>query len=203
MNYNDLLAEVQARGFDYLDPTRINRYINQVYLNICEEEQWPFLETTETGTAPLTTTAEIRGVDSVVDTTNASILSWMDRRRLIEIDRDLTTTGTPRYWYQTTQSTISVYPANTAVTLSVHFFKVPTELSAESDTPLIPQRWQDLIIDGVAIRAYKDTDDYDAAGNVQQWYDAQLQQMRDSELRHYGEPDFVTMTATYESGGLY
>jgi len=203
MNYDELLAEAQARGFDYLDPTRIQRYINQVYLNICEEEQWPFLETTETGTPPYTTTAEIRGVDSVVDTTNANILSWMDRRRLLEIDRDLTTTGTPVYWYQTSQSTINVYPANTAITLSVHFFKVPTELTAGSDEPLIPQRWHDLIVDGVAIRAYKDTDDYDAAGNVQQWYDAQLQQMRDSVLRHYDGTDFVRTTHTYESGGLY
>jgi hypothetical protein len=203
MDFSGLRAEVQDRGFDYLATSRINRYINQVYHDICESERWPFLETDSTGsTAPLTI-SDLGSVDSVVDATNKNLLYWVDRRTLLDTDRDLTTTGTPTVWYQESQTVIKVYPANTTITLNVHYFQTPDDLSADSDEPLIPARWHDLIIDGVVIKAYKDTDDWDAAINAQQFLDLQMEKMRDTILRNWQNPDFIHQTYNPDSGGYF
>ena len=152
MDLDTIIGEVKDRGFDYLPNARITRWVNQVYLNLCESERWPFLEADSTGSSPPLTISDLGAVDSVIDATNNRILTWVDRRTLLDADTDLTTTGTPVCWYQESQTVLKVYPANTAITLNVHYFKVPSELSAGGDEPVIPARWQELLIDGTVVR---------------------------------------------------
>lgn len=201
MNYSALVAEAQARGFDDLTTTRMGRYVNQAYKSICNRAAWPFLRATTTGTAPLTI-SDLRAVLNVVDTTTNAKLYHADRRHLIEsVDTLLTTTGTPTYWYQESRTVIKVYPANTTDTLSVHYLKVPATLTG-TDSHLIPEEFEDLIIDGAVIRAYKDDDRLDDAATLSQFFNEGLREMMDALLsRNHDGPDYIIQTNTYEMGG--
>lgn len=201
MDFAELQAEFAARGYDYLESARAERYINQSYKSICNRGAWPFLLTTTTGTAPLTI-SDLRAVLNVVDTTTNAKLYHADRRHLIEsVDTSLTTTGTPAYWYQESRTVVSVYPANTTDTLSVHYLKVPATLTG-SDAHLIPDEFEDLIIDGAVIRALKDNDELDAAASLTQFYNESLREMMDALLsRAHDGPNYIIQTNNYEMGG--
>ena len=201
MTFADLIDEVNDRGFDYLSDTRLGRYVNQSYKSICNRGAWTFLRTTTTGTAPLTI-SDLRAVLNVVDTTTNAKLYHADRRHLIEsVDTSLTTTGTPTYWYQESRTVISVYPANTTDTLSVHYLKVPATLTG-TDAHLIPDEFEDLIIDGAVIRALKDNDELDAAASLTQFYNEGLREMMDALLsRNHDGPNYIIQTNNYEMGG--
>lgn len=205
LGFDALIDEVNARGFNHLSDARIGRYVNQAYYEICTMDRWPFLYTTETGTAPKTTTATIHAVDSVIDTTNKNRLQFLTRSNLQDIDTDLTTTGTPRYWYlseATTDTTIvNVYPANTSVSLSINFYKQPTILSG-TNAHILPIRWENLIVDGACIRCYKDSDDFDSAAALQQFFDRDLDVMRQEFIRNWDNTEYVVNTQTYDAGGL-
>ena len=201
MNFAALLDEVNDRGYNHISDTRLGRYVNQSYKSICNRAAWPFLRTTTTGTAPLTI-SDLRAVLNVVDTTTNAKLYHADRRHLIEsVDTLLTTTGTPTYWYQESRTVIKVYPANTTDTLSVHYLKVPATLTG-TDSHLIPEEFEDLIIDGAVIRALKDNDELDAAASLQQFYNEGLREMMDTLLsRAHDGSNYIIQTNNYEMGG--
>jgi hypothetical protein len=116
-------------------------------------------------------------------------------RDIRDSDADLTGTGNPQAWYFTSETTIAVYPPNSSVTLTVHYFKTPAELSADGDTPALPARYHGLIVDGAVIRAYRDSDNYDQADRAQQHLDRRLQQMADRLLaKQRDSAHFVTLT---------
>lgn len=185
-------TEIYDRGFDYLedsDSARVKRWLNEAYLELCELYPWSFLETTSTGVAPLAIT-DVREVLSVVDTTNNLKLSWVDRRTITDYNPDLSVTGNPTYWHLT-DTTLNVYPINTSASLSVWYIKVPTELSADGDLTLVPSRFQHLVLDGASIKAYKDSDNFDAVKELRAEYDRGVQVMVASLMRHSDSPDYI------------
>ena len=182
MNAEALTAELAARGFDYLSTSRRLQYVNDAYLlDICESESWPFLHASEEGTAPLTI-ADLRSVEAVLNATQNQKLTPLDPREITEsYDTDLTTTGTPNFYYIDSQTTISVYPANTSDTLLVRYWKAPEALSG-SESPVLPSRFHSLIVDYAVARAYEDSDDYELAQNARENADGRLAKMRESLL---------------------
>src|SRR3954465_13450910 len=127
MDFATLKTEFYARGFDYLNDSgagtaRAGRWVNQAYLELCELGGWPFLDATATGAAPLTI-ADLRTVESVVDTATNTILAHVDRRTATEWDPTLPATGPPCIYWIAGGTTITTYP--TGGTLSVRYWKVP------------------------------------------------------------------------------
>lgn len=181
MNYQQLRTEFINHGFQDLSPTRHDRFLNDTYQEICDLEAWPFLETTTSGNAPLTIT-DIRAVLSVIDTTSLAPLPWRDKRTVRELDPTLALTGSPECWYLDTATSLKVYPANTSDTISVFYLKIPTGLAAAADAPLIPTRYHSLIVEGAAIRAYREMGNEDAALAAQAWYDQRIEHMRNALL---------------------
>lgn len=181
MNYGQLLTEFYASGFSYLDDNgsgaaRAGRWVNQAYLELCAAERWPWLETSASGAAPLTIT-DLNQVESVVTSADKASLVPMFRGDLTDMDGDLTLTGSPRYYYLTADSVVNVYPASTG-TITVKYCKVPVELSASTDTPVVPQTYHDVIVLGAIRRGLVDDQD---AGDYQQVvseYQARLGMMR-------------------------
>lgn len=164
-----------ARGFDFLNDggagvTRTTQYLNQAMQEIDSASLWPYLLTSTTGAAPLTI-SDLRRVQSVVDTTNGfSVLSPSDERSLVRMYGDLTTTGQPESFYFTSQTQISVYPANTTNTLSVHYWKVATDLSAAGDAPLMPDRFRPIIVELAVAKAFREKNmDQEAAIAMQEY----------------------------------
>lgn len=192
MDLSDLRTEVYARGFDYLNDatdTRVDRWINQSYRELCALMPWPFLEQTDTGAAPLTLGA-LRYVLSVTDTTNKVLLAPVDVRNLQRIDPTLDDTGAPCAWYLE-NTVMKVWPVSTP-SLSVRYILVPPLLSADSDDPLVPEEWQDIIVDGAVCRAQKDNDDYGPMQATRQEWQRQVDAMVVSLMnRALDRPQFI------------
>ena len=200
MTFADLVTETQARGFS-ASSARVGRWVNQAYQDICARADWPFLEADSSGTAPLTI-SDLRSVLSVTDTTAKNLLTGVDRRILLaNVDTDLTTTGTPAYWYQTSRTAVKVYPANTTNTIAVHYVKTPATLSG-TDAHLIPAEFEELIVDMATIKAYKDNDNFENAAALSQFANEQIRVMMDTLLdRNHAGPGYIIQTNTYEMGG--
>jgi hypothetical protein len=140
-------TELKARGGDYLSTARLTTFLNDAKNELEDFFVWPWLETTTTGTAPLTI-SDLKHVLYVVDTTNQAELTGASAQYIVEdLDETITTTGTPDVWWLDGTTTLKVYPANTSASLSVRYVKFSPELSAGADTPLIPVRNHNLWID--------------------------------------------------------
>jgi hypothetical protein len=194
LSLTTLRAEFLARGFNDLESsgtTRQDNYLNRAYYEICEDADWPFLEATSSGAAPLAI-SDLRTIESVVHTPSLTRLSPLDRRNIMEDDAVLTTTGTPYYYYLTTGTTVAVYPANTG-SISVRYWKVPAALSAGADVPILPTRFHNLIVDGAVGYAYLDVDNYEAATATFDIWRASIAKMRESLLvgQHDQADDFI------------
>jgi len=191
-----LQTEFYARGYDYLNDggagaTRAKAWINQAYLELCEEEAWPFLLTTATGTAPLAV-ADIGRVLSVIDTANGSNpLDEVDEDELMDDFQPITTTGVPMYFY-VDDTTIRTYPVGG--TLSVRYYKIPALLSANGDIAIVPDRFVNLIVDGAVRRAQNDNDDYSNARGTEEERQRGLDLMRRSLFFRDGTRQYQRIT---------
>lgn len=189
MNFATLQTELSDRGFSYLSAARLGQYINVAYHELCDLEEWPFLEATASGAAPLTIT-DLRTVMSAWNSGANGNLTARDRRGLVDDYRDLTTTGTPRFFYVEDGTILRTYPVGG--TLTVRYIKVPADLTG-TDTPLVPSRFHYVIVDIAARRAYVDSDAFDKAQGVQAEIDRMVGVMRDSLLLQQTQDDlFVT-----------
>lgn len=199
MSLTTLLTEFYSYGFNYLDDsgagaTRATAFINSAYQELCNDSDWPFLEANATGTSTVTLT-DLRKVESVVNTTTSDTLQQTDRRTLTNAYGVLTATGTPTFWYLTTGSVVKSYPVGG--TLSVNYWKVPTDLSSGSDVPVVPSRYQDLIVLGAVRRALVDDQDGPDYQQVQAEYAQRLGSMRADLLL---APEAQAQTATHGDG---
>lgn len=194
MDLAALRAETKARGFDYVTDARIDNWINVEYRELCSRYMWPFLETATTipGTGTIT---DVRFVQSVVHVAQARVLQWIDRRALLETVSDLSTTGAPSYWYFE-NDTLKTYPATTE-TLAVRYVKVPARLASGSDTPIVPEEFHDILVDGAVARGYKDTENWTAFNGLKPEYERQVAAMATAEMRR-AAPDRVQSVRGHE-----
>lgn len=197
MNFKEVREEVVARGFDDFaeSDARIKRWVNQSYRELCDEYPWPFLEANKEGTAPLTI-EDLGHVLSVTNKTNESTLAPLDRRQAVGLDPKLDDTATqPSNWYREGETTVKVWPADTSSTFLVRYLKTPKELSEDADTLVIPAAYQDLVVDGAVIRAYKNRDNFEAAQFVRAEWERGVRQMVHALLRpNYDRPYLATRT---------
>lgn len=198
MNAEELTSEFLARGFDYLSNSKALGYLNDAYLvDICGDQDWSFLEASATGTAPLTL-SEFETLEYVIDTTAERKLLPLDRRLLTDNYPTLSETGMPSFYYLTEGKVLNVFPTNTTDSLLVKYWKTPVRLTG-SASPLVPERFHSLIIDGAAARAYEDSDDYELAENANTKFQLRLQKMREALLGPFrdGTKDYVQITDPY------
>lgn len=155
MNLTALIAEVKARGFDQISDARITSWLNAAYTELLETADWPFVSTSTTGTAPLTV-ADLRTVESVHIADRK--LEPADRRDLTDRYMDLTTSGTPEFYFLTSPTVVDTYPRGSD-TLTVRYWKFPALLSTGTDEPVIPARYQYALVDWAVARGYSDSDE--------------------------------------------
>ena len=205
MNFGELRYEVAQRGFSYLlddnaSESRLKRWVNLAYTEIVESDDWPFLRTTTTGTAPLTI-SDLGTVANVYDTTHENVLIWRDERDLIDLFWNIGDTGTARYFYFTSPTTIAVYPADAVSSLRVTYWKIPTELSADTDEPLLPARYHHAIVEYAVAHAYLDNDNPAAAQVARAEGDRLVQMMRERLLLpQHANPDYIRNTGSGSDG---
>jgi hypothetical protein len=164
VNLTQAIAELKARGFDYLSDARATIMLNNGKNALEDEWEWPWLEaTTVTGTAPLTI-SDLRSVLYVADTTTGNSLIGVDARDVNDIDTNLTTAGTPLMWWLDGTSTLRTYPTSTTAQISARYLRYSSELSAGSDTPAIPVRYHPIWVQYGVVEAYLDDDRFNEAG---------------------------------------
>jgi hypothetical protein len=152
---------------------------------------WPYLQASTTGTAPLTI-SDLRTVEHVSSVGGLLSLQPATRTWLRDQYVDLTVTGTPIFYYFI-GSQINVYPASTSTTLTVDYLKVVADLSAGADVPLIPDRFRMAIVHYAAAAAREDRGDLQGAMSAKGQGDAMVAQMQVELLtaQHQAPESFV------------
>jgi hypothetical protein len=124
-------------------------------------------------------------------------LEQADSRDIVDLDPAITTAGTPyRYWLDGL-TTLKVWPTNTSQTLSIRYLKVPTDLSSDSDTPVVPTRYHPQIVDMAEVLACQDVSDFQKAEAKRQLLELKLRRMQDTLCkRNDDDPDYIVVTNT-------
>ena len=190
----DLVTRVQQRIRDTgYSSTEIKSYLNDTQNDIFNEYRLPFMQATQT----YTLTAEVSDITNgsglptnyvqalnltLTSAGRETVLPYNDVRVIDDLypDPDDTTInphGPPIAWYYFAE-TIKVYPVpDAAYTLSLQYYKKPTELSSDADIPELPSEFQELLVLGAAYRVLQVKDNYDQAGVLQNKYDEILQKL--------------------------
>lgn len=194
MNGEALIAAFQGRGFDYKSSSDSLAFLNDAYLlDICEAEDWAFLEASAEGASPLAI-SDLRSVEYVTNPTQLTKLVPIDRREVTDYDTDLSTAGTPGFYYLTEGTTINAFPVS-AESLYVRYYKTPPALTG-STSPVLPTRFHNLIVDAAVVRGYEDSDDWELARNAEEAFQRRLMVMREALLAVYrdGPSEFIAVT---------
>lgn len=148
-------TELSDRGFDLLSDTRLGQFVNQARNELDNLYLWPYRLTSASGTSPLTIT-DLGTIEEVAltSTTGSPALAFADRRSLKDAYGDLTTTGTPQ-WFYIDNGVVRTYPVGG--TLAVRYYK-RTPVLTGTDTPLAPADYHMLIVDMAVRWAQKDGD---------------------------------------------
>lgn len=165
MATNSTLAEIRNNVLSLLgksDATTANRVTNWINLgqdDFILRELWPFREGTNTittvaGTQEYDLTTEIPDIDEqniISVSTQGSgarkLVYWpYNQLRRDYPDFDQQEAGTPtRYYIKSGQ--IGFWPApNDAIQIAVDYYKLPTELSADSDQSIIPINYREALM---------------------------------------------------------
>tara|TARA_R110002051_G_scaffold261719_1_gene321641 strand:+ start:661 stop:1374 length:714 start_codon:yes stop_codon:yes gene_type:complete len=150
-----------SRGIQTAVKDFVNRSINDIYTS---ELEWPFLHadgtvTTVAGTAEYALVSGYKSVD--VDTvylieasTDVKVLSYIPYAQFTQQfrsrDLDPTTTDNrakPEYVYLTQDDKIGFTPIpDKEYTIYYEYWQTHTDLSASTDTPILPDRYQDTVV---------------------------------------------------------
>jgi hypothetical protein len=183
MTFAELKAEFAERGFNHFSSARQGRFINAAYLRLVTLECWPFRESSATGTSPLAI-SDLGVIEAVINTDTNTLLEpaqWVD---LVQSYGDLSTTGTSIAYYVAQPGgaarEVVTYPAGGSI--GVQYWRVPSEMSADADVPIVPAEYQGLIVDMAVARAYPDSDEAQSAVALEADIQRQLLEMRNDLL---------------------
>ena len=174
MTYADLKTELSDRGFSYLSDARLGRYVNAARGELDRLALWPWREKSVTGVAPFTV-ADLGPVEAVMNTSNNTKLAKVDYQTLLEHYGDLDTTGSPSCWYSAWPAgspVVATYPTS-GDTIGVQYWRVCPDLTGV-ESPLSPADAHYLIVDLAVRRAYRDSDNHEAAEAIQSEIDRQV-----------------------------
>lgn len=161
----DTYREIQDRVLDLVSRSdsgtrnRVKESINLGYKQFVSRELWPFRETTDDITT-VSGTQEYSLVSNFTDVDSNNIISVaiqgdskrklayipFNQLRAQEPDYDYIGTSLPRYYYLK-GGNIGLWPAPDAVyTITVDYYKVPTDLSNDSDEPILPVAYREALV---------------------------------------------------------
>lgn len=208
MDFSTLQTEFFAHGFEDWDDAgeglaRAKRLLNEAHKVICSDQPWPFLNASASGAAPLTI-SDLRFVRLVTNTSEERPLLFIEPEQVRYWYPDLTETGTPIWWYPSSTTEISVYPANTSDTIRVDYVKHPATLLSDGDTPDMPGFFHLLVVQGAVLRAqtYKDQATADSAAVLRAEYNRGLEEMRQALLIGQAEGNQLHVQTGWYDGGV-
>ena len=185
----------------------INRSVNDIYT---AELEWPFLHTdgtitTVAGTAEYALVSGYKSVD--VDTaylieasTDVKIIPYIPYNQFAnqfrERDLDPTTTDNrakPEYFYLTQDDKLGLTPIpDKEYTFYYEYWATHTDLSASTDEPAVPVRYQDVIISRSEYYVHQLRSNIEAASMKHQEYEKKIERMR---IDLINKPAYMRSTA--------
>lgn len=163
MNLGQLVAEVEAHGFDPSQyGARITNYLNDAYLGVCRRVDYyvdealnPYSLVAGTGSYPLP--ANWARIREVFDPQRQVALNEVSVR---DIDHSTTSQGTPNFFAMDGQN-ITVYPTpdTTGYVINLRYWVLPTPLASNMDTPTIPADYHYMLAEYAIGRCYWGDDD--------------------------------------------
>ncbi|BCV01929.1 MAG: hypothetical protein CM15mV47_580 [uncultured marine virus] len=162
VNEVELVTIASSRGIQ----TSVSDFINKAQRDIINSEvEWPFTIvsasfTTTASTAEYTPPAAAKTIDFDTFTVQESAstaeksLSYLSFNEYIEHYNEVDTNpngdseGLPRYVYFTPDEKIGLSPVPDVATYTVryYYYATHTDMSAATDTPTIPERFHDVIV---------------------------------------------------------
>lgn len=182
MNFSDLKTEFFARGTNYLEESgievaRAERWLNEAYRIILNLQAWPFLRTVATGSAGtgLVSVPDLRRIRFVTDKSQdpASSVPGRPLDRALEDDLvgygyDLSTTGTPEVYYVVNGNEVRTFPLGG--TIRVDYIRRVAPMSG-TDEPIFDEEYHNLIVDRAMMKAYADSDNFEARSALKEEFD--------------------------------
>lgn len=204
--------EIQDRVLDQISKSdattrnRIKNWINLGYHNFVLRELWPFRETTDTialvqGTQEYTLSSEFSNLDSnsiqsvTIQGTNLRKLPFVAYNQLQASQPDLDFEGqsVPTMYYLRAGK-IGFWPVpNGTDTISVDYYKTPTELSADADEPIIPVGYREALVQYALSLEHDFNTDPDLAQKAMNTYENILTSARNNLLVQPNDTGAITV----------
>ena len=189
MNLGQLQAEVEAHGFDpNVYGARIINYLNDAYALVCrrvdyyiDEATYPFSTVANQINYPLPAGwARIRDVS---DTTRDILIQPVTLRQLD--NSGVPSLGPPQF-YALDGANLHMWPTpDTAYTLQLRYWLMPTPLANATDIPTLPSDWHRILAEYCIARCFWGDDDPNMGGAWDQKFRCPLrssQQIRSSRI---------------------
>lgn len=191
---------------------RIKNWINLGYHDFTLRELWPFRESTDTyttvaGTQEYTISSETVDMDAqniisvtVQGSSQTKLVYWpFNQLRADQPDFDLAGSSVPqRYYLKAGKIGFWPLPAD-AYTIFVDYYKVPTELSADSDTPIIPVGYREALLQYALSLEHDFNTDPDLAQKAMQRYEEIVTLARNNLLNQPADSGAFTLMGPADS----
>lgn len=130
---------------------------------------------------------------SVFDTTDIwPMVELEGREQYLNLYPLQTEVGSPIH-YRLFNNTIQIYPLPQGTTvLTVEYVAMPADLSADSDVPVIPSQWHDLLVVGAVAKAYRDDGNSEQASAYEAEFGDMLQTLK-TNLSQPRNPRYAEM----------
>lgn len=182
MNLAAMRNEVLATGFDpNAYSARIDMYLNNALGSVARDMDYFGAEATQSITTVVGTVlypwpSNLARIRSLF---NPATGLELGRVNLTDIDRSQQVSGTPRY-FATDGTNLHLYPTpdSVAVTLTLRYWMLPPTLVADTDTPLLPVDYHDMLITYALWKCYERDDDTDTAGYYEKQWKEQFAEMQ-------------------------
>lgn len=152
----------------------INDYLNDVQNEVLGADEFSFLEGTDPKTltigdrevalpATYQTTIRIDITDTSV-TSNSRNLIYIPYRQLLAKNPNVlenTTRALPTYFTRFANKVYFDVPVDKAYRITHYFLAKPTQMTADSDVPTIPEEFSEIYVLGALTRAEESRDNYD------------------------------------------
>ncbi len=201
MNFTELKDELFARGTNYLeeDATEIargERWLNQAYREILNLQAWPFLQSVTTGTAGagFVSVPDLRRIRLVTDVSAGSNpgrkLNFISFEDLVDDEEmNLLTSGLPDFYWVSSTTEVNGYPLGG--TIKVYYWKRVGPMTG-TDEPIFDEEYHNLIVDRAMMKAYVDSDNFEARAALKEEYEAGVRAMAEDYEILSREPEFLT-----------
>lgn len=201
-------------GFNEFDRARFKTFLNDAMLDVCMRYRWTWYEGSTTLTLAVgqssvvmpsmsTTPYQTGQIQKTTSPANAPLPEYIDY--LTEgddswVNNPVTATGFPTEYTIWAGTVYFNRIAAAVTTYQLLYWTTPTRMVADTDEPVIPDHFREVLVWGALYRQALRDNDQSAARNFGEVYENSIMRMRQGDTKHLGSLK-AKMPAHY--GGAY